>query len=62
MGYWTSLNLNMIILGVSLKQNLNFKIQMLAGNSLNLFLDLRYKVTMTLVSFWADGEHEILIY
>ena len=41
----------MIILGVSLKQNLYFKIQMLVGNSLNSFLDLRSKETTTLIRF-----------
>ena len=35
---------------VSLKQNLNLKIQMLAGNSLNSFLDLRSEKTTTLVN------------
>ena len=39
----------MIILGVSLKQNFNFKTQMLAGNSLNSFLDLKSEETTTLV-------------
>ena len=33
MGYWTSLNLNEFILIVSFKQNLNLKIQILAGFS-----------------------------
>ena len=39
MGYWTSLNFNVIILVVSFKQNLNFKIQMLPWNSLYSFLN-----------------------
>ena len=39
MGYWTSLNLNIIILMVSPYQNSKLKIQMLAGNSLNVCPD-----------------------
>ena len=48
MGYWTSLNLNVIIFLVSFKQNLNFKIQMLAGNSLILFLNSSSEENSTL--------------
>ena len=33
---------------MNLKQNLNFKIQMLAGNSLNSFLDIRSEETANL--------------
>ena len=49
MGYWTSLNLNVIILVVSCYQNLNFKIQLLAGNSLILFLNPSSEENSTLV-------------
>ena len=48
MGYWTSLKLNVIILVVSFKQNLNFKIQMLAGNSLISFLNASSEENSTL--------------
>ena len=58
MGYWTSLNLNVIILVVSFKQNLDFKIQMLAGNSLISFHIAESEENSTLVpykSIWYDG-------
>ena len=41
----------MIILGVSLKQNLNFKIQMLAGNILNSFLNSSSEENSTLAAY-----------
>ena len=46
----TSLNLNVIILVVSFKQNLIFKIQMLVGNSLISFLNSRSEEILTLVT------------
>ena len=58
MGYWTSLNLNVIILVVSFKQNLDFEIQMLVGNSLISFHIAESEENSTLVpykSIWYDG-------
>ena len=49
MVYLTSLNLYVIILVVSFKQNLNFKIQMLAANSLISFLNARPEENSTLI-------------
>ena len=51
-GLLNLLELNLIILVVSLKQNLNFKIQMLAGNSLISFLNSRSEENLTLNN-WA---------
>ena len=49
MGYWTSSKLNVIILVVSFKLNLNFKIQMLTGNSLKMCIGVSFEISSTLV-------------
>ena len=54
MGNWISLNLNVIILVVSFKQNLNFKIQMLVGNSLISFLNARSEENSTLAESFQE--------
>ena len=56
MGYWTSLNLNIIILMVSPYQNSKLKIQMLAGNSLNVCpdSDSQKKLPLGLSSTWLE--------
>ena len=50
MGYWTSLNLNVIVLIVSFNQNMNFKIQMLAGKDTKPFFERFYKNHRTLTN------------
>ena len=62
MGYWTSLNLNVIILAVSFQQNLNFKIQMLAGKSLILFLNSGSEENSTLgIYLWSEAKINTLM-
>ena len=56
MGYWTSL----IILVVTFKQNLNFKIQMLAGIRLILFLNSRSEENSTLGRYQVSISNEYL--
>ena len=48
MGYGISFNLNGIILIASFYQNLNFKIQMLAGNSLKMCVGFGFEISLTL--------------
>ena len=54
MGYRTSLNLKVIISIVSFKQNLNLKIQILAGNTLKLCLHSCSQISTTLILV-SDG-------
>ena len=61
MGYWTSLNLNIIILMVSPYQNSKLKIQMLAGNSLNVCPDSDSQKKLPLVhnKNWLELEIDL---
>ena len=47
---WTSLNSYVIILKVSFKQNLNLKIQILAGNTMNSWFNADSQISSTLVN------------
>ena len=60
MSYWTSLNLNMIILMVSPYQNSKLKIQMLVGNSLNVCPDSDSQKKLPLV-VWLPKLHHFRI-
>ena len=51
MGYRISFNLNGIILMASFLQNLNFKIQTLAGNSLKICVSVGFEISLTLVGY-----------
>ena len=48
-GYQTSLNLKVIISIVSFKQNMNLKIQILAGNPVNSWFSASSQISSTLV-------------
>ena len=50
MGYWISFNLSGIILIASFYQNLNLKIQMLAGNSLKKSVGVGFEISSTFVT------------
>ena len=49
MGYHTSLNLKVIIAIVSFKQNINLKIQILAGNTLMSRFHVSFEIALPLV-------------
>ena len=56
MGYSISLNFNKIIFIASWSQNLDFKIQILAGNSLKICLGMCFEISTTL-TLNHDGEY-----
>ena len=45
MGYWTYLNLNVMFLIVYFKQNINLKIQMLAGKEAKTYFEGFLKIS-----------------
>ena len=59
MGYSISLNFNLIILIASWSQNLDFKIQILAGNSLKICVGTCFEISTTLTKDYDGGLHEI---
>ena len=61
MGYSTSLNFNLIISIASWFQNLDFKIQILAGNSLKICLGTCFEISMTLIKLFFFVFHPILM-
>ena len=61
MGYWTYLNLNVIILIVSFKMNLDFKIQMLVEKSLISFLNASSEESSTLYCWLVEENFFIFL-
>ena len=60
MGYSISSNFNVIILIASFQDNLNFKIQILAGNSLKICLGTCFEISTTLIVFQTNCLYNLL--